>query len=169
MNDQPSAVAAGTITIGHELVVNRLGFGAMRITGDEIWDEPADWKQAIATLRRCVDLGVNFNGTARTNGRATRSCDRSPICIWANSVRRTPSVSIRMIAWSRTSTNEVPFPPPVTSSRSRMNSSASVEGRDSTGPYRTSLGEAQGSGWAYRIASHLNRWCRFRCRLFVPP
>lgn len=70
MNDQPSAVAAGTITIGHELVVNRLGFGAMRITGNEIWGEPADRKQAIATLRRSVDLGVNFIDTADSYGPA---------------------------------------------------------------------------------------------------
>ena len=51
-------------------MVNRLGFGAMRITGNEIWGEPADRKQSIATLRRSVDLGVNFIDTADSYGPA---------------------------------------------------------------------------------------------------
>src|SRR6202035_4985173 len=49
---QPTAAAAGTIDVGGDLTVNRLGFGAMRITGSGIWGDPPDRDQAIATLRR---------------------------------------------------------------------------------------------------------------------
>src|SRR5215472_17659564 len=63
-----SAAAAGTIEIGGDLVVNRLGFGAMRITGRGIWGEPRDAEQARATLRRAVGLGVNFIDTADSYG-----------------------------------------------------------------------------------------------------
>src|SRR5580692_3570633 len=59
MSDQSNAAAAGTIDVGGDLTVNRLGFGAMRITGPGIWGDPADHGQAIATLRRAVELGVN--------------------------------------------------------------------------------------------------------------
>ena len=68
MNAQPSAAAAGTIDIGGDLTVNRLGFGAMRITGQGIWGEPQNHDQAIATLRRVVELGVNFIDTADSYG-----------------------------------------------------------------------------------------------------
>ena len=68
MNAQPSAAAAGTIDIGGDLTVNRLGFGAMRITGAGIWGEPSSRDQAIATLRRVVELGVNFIDTADSYG-----------------------------------------------------------------------------------------------------
>ncbi|HEX6523242.1 MAG TPA: aldo/keto reductase [Streptosporangiaceae bacterium] len=68
MNAQPNAVAAGTIEIGGDLTVNRLGFGAMRITGPGIWGEPPSRDQAIATLRRAVELGVNFIDTADSYG-----------------------------------------------------------------------------------------------------
>ena len=68
MNAQPNAAAAGTIDIGGDLTVNRLGFGAMRITGRGIWGEPASREQAIATLRRVVELGVNFVDTADSYG-----------------------------------------------------------------------------------------------------
>jgi pyridoxine 4-dehydrogenase len=68
MNAQPSAAAAGTIDIGGDLTVNRLGFGAMRITGQGIWGEPPSRDQAIATLRRVVELGVNFIDTADSYG-----------------------------------------------------------------------------------------------------
>ncbi len=68
MNAQPSAAAAGTIDIGGDLTVNRLGFGAMRITGSGIWGEPPSRDQAIATLRRVVELGVNFIDTADSYG-----------------------------------------------------------------------------------------------------
>ena len=64
----PSASAAGTITIGGDLTVNRMGFGAMRITGKGIWGPPADHDAALATLRRAVELGVNFIDTADSYG-----------------------------------------------------------------------------------------------------
>lgn len=68
MNTKPSAAAAGTIDIGGDLTVNRLGFGAMRITGDGIWGEPADADRAKAALRRAVELGVTFIDTADSYG-----------------------------------------------------------------------------------------------------
>jgi len=68
MSAQPSAAAAGTIDIGGDLTVNRLGFGAMRITGSGIWGEPPSRDQALATLRRVVELGVNFIDTADSYG-----------------------------------------------------------------------------------------------------
>jgi pyridoxine 4-dehydrogenase len=68
MTDSDGAAAAGTIEIGGDLVVNRLGFGAMRITGNGIWGEPPDEDQARATLRRAVELGVNFIDTADSYG-----------------------------------------------------------------------------------------------------
>jgi len=68
MTDAASAAAAGTIEIGGDLVVRRLGFGAMRITGPGIWGEPPDADQARATLRRVVELGVNFIDTADSYG-----------------------------------------------------------------------------------------------------
>jgi pyridoxine 4-dehydrogenase len=69
MPDQGSAtaVAAGTITIG-DREVRRLGFGAMRITGDGIWGPPPDRATAIAVLRRAVELGVTFIDTADSYG-----------------------------------------------------------------------------------------------------
>jgi pyridoxine 4-dehydrogenase len=63
-----SAAGAGTITLGGELTVNRLGFGAMRLTGDGIWGPPKDPATAIAVLRRAVELGVNFIDTADSYG-----------------------------------------------------------------------------------------------------
>jgi pyridoxine 4-dehydrogenase len=68
MTGPASAAAAGTISIGGDLVVRRLGFGAMRITGDGIWGDPPDLDQARAVLRRAVDLGVNFIDTADSYG-----------------------------------------------------------------------------------------------------
>jgi aryl-alcohol dehydrogenase-like predicted oxidoreductase len=62
-----SAAAAGIVTLG-DLTVNRLGYGAMRITGKGIWGPPADHAAAIATLRRTVELGVNFIDTADSYG-----------------------------------------------------------------------------------------------------
>src|SRR5579859_8292684 len=62
------AAAAGIIEIGGDLVVNRLGFGAMRITGQGIWGDPPDREQAKATLRRAVELGINFIDTADSYG-----------------------------------------------------------------------------------------------------
>jgi aryl-alcohol dehydrogenase-like predicted oxidoreductase len=68
VNTQPTAAAAGTIDVGGDLTVNRLGFGAMRITGPGIWGDPPSRDQAIATLRRAVELGVNFIDTADSYG-----------------------------------------------------------------------------------------------------
>jgi pyridoxine 4-dehydrogenase len=59
---------AGTIDVGGDLTVNRLSFGAMRITGDGIWGEPADRDEAKAVLRRAIELGVNFIDTADSYG-----------------------------------------------------------------------------------------------------
>src|SRR5277367_3033748 len=63
-----SAAAAGTFTLGGDLTVNRLGYGAMRITGPGIWGPPKDKVAALATLRRTVELGVNFIDTADSYG-----------------------------------------------------------------------------------------------------
>ena len=60
--------AAGTLTLGGELTVHRLGFGAMRITGSGIWGEPDDRAEALAVLRRAVELGVNLIDTADSYG-----------------------------------------------------------------------------------------------------
>jgi pyridoxine 4-dehydrogenase len=68
MSEQSNAAAAGTIDVGGDLTVNRLGFGAMRITGQGVWGDPPDHDQAIATLRRAVELGVNFIDTADSYG-----------------------------------------------------------------------------------------------------
>jgi aryl-alcohol dehydrogenase-like predicted oxidoreductase len=65
-----SAAAAGTFTIGGDLTVNRLGYGAMRITGPGVWGPPADKHSALETLRRAVDLGVNLIDTADSYGPA---------------------------------------------------------------------------------------------------
>jgi pyridoxine 4-dehydrogenase len=62
-----SAGAAGTITLG-DLTVNRMGFGAMRITGEGIWGEPKDPEAARAVLRHALELGVNFMDTADSYG-----------------------------------------------------------------------------------------------------
>ena len=70
MSESPSLHAgmAGTIDVGGDLTVNRLGFGAMRITGDGIWGPPADREEAKAVLRRAIELGVNFIDTADSYG-----------------------------------------------------------------------------------------------------
>lgn len=60
--------ASGTFAIGGDLTVNRLGYGAMRITGDGIWGEPRDRETAKKVLRRAVELGVNFIDTADSYG-----------------------------------------------------------------------------------------------------
>lgn len=60
--------AEATLDLGGDLTVRRLGFGAMRITGRGIWGEPPDHDEAIATLRRAVELGVNFIDTADSYG-----------------------------------------------------------------------------------------------------
>ncbi len=62
------AAQAGTITLGGDLTVNRMGYGAMRITGQGIWGSPDNVDAALATLRRAVELGVNFIDTADSYG-----------------------------------------------------------------------------------------------------
>ena len=69
MSEVPTgAASAGTIDVGGDLTVSRLGFGAMRITGEGIWGEPPDRDEAKAVLRRAVELGVNFIDTADSYG-----------------------------------------------------------------------------------------------------
>jgi len=68
MTGSDSVAAAGTIEIGGDLVVRRMGFGAMRITGHGVWGDPPDIDRAKATLRRVVELGVTFIDTADSYG-----------------------------------------------------------------------------------------------------
>jgi aryl-alcohol dehydrogenase-like predicted oxidoreductase len=71
-SSQQPILSSGTFTLGANgsdpLTVRRLGFGAMRITGDGIWGDPADHDTAIAVLRRAVELGVDFIDTADAYG-----------------------------------------------------------------------------------------------------
>ncbi len=67
----PDAALSGTFSIGGDMTVNRLGFGAMRITGDGIWGAPKDPAEARATLKRLLDLGIDFIDTAEAYGPAT--------------------------------------------------------------------------------------------------
>jgi pyridoxine 4-dehydrogenase len=62
------AAAGGTFAIGEKLTVHRFGFGAMRLTGPGIWGEPPDRPEAIAVLRKALDLGINFIDTADSYG-----------------------------------------------------------------------------------------------------
>ena len=62
------ASLSGTFSFGGDLVVNRLGFGAMRITGEGVWGEPRDPEEARRVLRRAVELGVNLIDTADSYG-----------------------------------------------------------------------------------------------------
>jgi len=68
MSERPTAEAAGQVDVGGDLTVNRLGFGAMRITGQGVWGPPPDRERAKAALRRAVELGVNFIDTADSYG-----------------------------------------------------------------------------------------------------
>jgi pyridoxine 4-dehydrogenase len=65
-----SASLAGSVSLGGQLSVHRLGYGAMRLTGDGIWGPPKDRKAALAVLSRAVELGVNFIDTADSYGPA---------------------------------------------------------------------------------------------------
>ena len=65
---RPNAAAAGTFALGGDLSVNRLGFGAMRLTGEGVWGEPGDPEEARRVLRRAVELGVNLIDTADSYG-----------------------------------------------------------------------------------------------------
>jgi pyridoxine 4-dehydrogenase len=69
-NSTVSAANSGTLRIGGDLAVYRLGFGAMRITGNGVWGEPKDRAEAIRVLKRAVELGVNFIDTADSYGPA---------------------------------------------------------------------------------------------------
>src|SRR3954466_11515134 len=62
------ATLSGTFRVGGDLPVHRLGFGAMRITGQGIWGEPADRPEALAVLRRCVEMGTTLIDTAESYG-----------------------------------------------------------------------------------------------------
>lgn len=65
---QPNAAKSGTFKIGGEIEIHRLGFGAMRVTGRGIWGEPADRAEAIRTLKRVPELGIDFIDTADSYG-----------------------------------------------------------------------------------------------------
>ena len=65
---QRPAEASGTLTLGGDINVYRLGFGAMRITGDGIWGPPANKQEAIAVLHRALELGINLIDTADSYG-----------------------------------------------------------------------------------------------------
>ncbi len=64
----PTAAASGTVLLGGDLPVTRMGYGAMRLTGEGVWGEPADRDHAIAVLRRAVELGVDLIDTADSYG-----------------------------------------------------------------------------------------------------
>ena len=71
MTNRPNsslAGSSGTVRLGGDLPVNRLGFGAMRITGDGVWGPPKNPASALAVLRRAAQLGVNFIDTADSYG-----------------------------------------------------------------------------------------------------
>lgn len=68
MTSSTVASASGTFTLGGDVAVNRLGFGAMRITGKGVWGPPADHDECLRVLRRAVELGVNFIDTADSYG-----------------------------------------------------------------------------------------------------
>lgn len=68
MTDTPNAAASGTFAVGGDIEVHRLGFGAMRVTGQGIWGPPADRAEALRTLKRLPELGVNFIDTANSYG-----------------------------------------------------------------------------------------------------
>ena len=68
MSNTELAAKAGSFIVGNELRVTRLGYGAMRITGDGVWGEPADRAEGVRVLRRAVELGINFIDTADSYG-----------------------------------------------------------------------------------------------------
>jgi aryl-alcohol dehydrogenase-like predicted oxidoreductase len=67
----PTAAAAGRFKVGGDIAINRLGFGAMRVTGAGVWGPPADRAEALRALRRLPELGVNFIDTADSYGPGT--------------------------------------------------------------------------------------------------
>lgn len=68
MAQEINAASAGTYKVGGDIEINRMGFGAMRIVGKGVWGEPEDRNEAIATLKRAVELGINFIDTADSYG-----------------------------------------------------------------------------------------------------
>jgi pyridoxine 4-dehydrogenase len=68
MTTTKPALVSGTIALGGDLTVHRLGFGAMRLTGDGIWGPPRNHDEAVRVLRRAVELGVDFIDTADSYG-----------------------------------------------------------------------------------------------------
>lgn len=68
MDLKPDATASGTFDIGGDLTVHRMGYGAMRLTGEGIWGPPDDREEAHAVLRRALDLGIDFIDTADSYG-----------------------------------------------------------------------------------------------------
>jgi len=68
MQTTVSAAESGTFLLGNDLPVHRLGFGAMRITGDGIWGPPKDRQESLAVLRRAIELGVTLIDTAEAYG-----------------------------------------------------------------------------------------------------
>ena len=66
--EEVSATKAGVVSLGNEVSVHRIGFGAMRLTGQGIWGPPKDRKAALSVLRRAAELGVNFIDTADSYG-----------------------------------------------------------------------------------------------------
>src|SRR5690348_17702131 len=68
MTKEISATLAGQLSLGGELTVNRLAYGAMRLTGEGVWGPPKDRNSALAVLRRAVELDVNFIDTADSYG-----------------------------------------------------------------------------------------------------
>jgi len=68
MTSSPNAKSAGAFKIGGQIEINRLGFGAMRITGKGVWGPPPDRAGALQTLRRVPELGINFIDTADSYG-----------------------------------------------------------------------------------------------------
>lgn len=63
-----AVAASGTLTLGGDLNIYRLGFGTMRITGKGVWGAPADKAETLAVLRRAIELGINFLDTANSYG-----------------------------------------------------------------------------------------------------
>ena len=68
MTSSPNAKSSGSFKIGGEIAINRLGYGAMRITGKGVWGPPADRAEALRTLKRAPELGINFIDTADSYG-----------------------------------------------------------------------------------------------------
>ena len=73
-SDARPAEASGTFLVGGDISVRRLGYGAMQLTGDGVWGEPADHSEAIAVLRRAVELGINLIDTADSYGPIVSEC-----------------------------------------------------------------------------------------------